>query len=94
MKERVISAIVALIIAIPIIILGGVPYYIATCILALIGYYELLKVRENEKKISIYVKVLSAIAYLLLIHSIEKFKNNMSLYLVAGLAIFMNYFIK
>ena len=69
MKERVISAIVALIIAIPIIILGGVPYYIATCILALIGYYELLKVRENEKKISIYVKVLSAIAYLLLIIS-------------------------
>ena len=67
MKKRVISAIVALIIAVPIVILGGIPYYVGVGILGLIGYYELLRVRENEKKISIFVKVLSAIAYLLII---------------------------
>ena len=67
LKQRVISAIVALIIAIPIIILGGIPYYIGVIAVALIGYYELLRVRESERKISPIVKVLSALMYLLIV---------------------------
>ena len=52
MKQRVISAIIALLIAIPIIIIGKIPYYIAVAVASLIGYYEFLTVREKEKKIS------------------------------------------
>jgi phosphatidate cytidylyltransferase len=69
MKERVISAIVALIIVIPLILIGGIAYYIGVSIIALIGYYEFLKVRENEKKITPYVKAISALAYLLIVIS-------------------------
>ena len=69
MKQRVISAIVALIIAIPIIIIGGIPYYIGVVILALGGYYELLTVREREKKISPYIKFLSALTFALIVIS-------------------------
>ncbi len=76
MKQRVISAIIALIIVIPLILLGGVAYYIGVSIIALIGYYELLKVRENEKKISPYVKFLSSVAYLLIVTSSLTSKEN------------------
>ncbi len=76
MKQRVISAIIALIIVIPLILLGGVAYYIGVSIIALIGYYELLKVRENEKKISPYVKFLSSVAYLLIVISSLTSKEN------------------
>jgi phosphatidate cytidylyltransferase len=69
MKERVISAIVALIIVIPLILIGGIAYYIGVSIISLIGYYEFLKVRENEKKITPYVKAISALAYLLIVIS-------------------------
>ena len=69
MKQRVISAIVALLIAIPIIILGGIPYYIGVVALALGGYYEMLRVRESEKKISPIVKFLSALVYILIVIS-------------------------
>ena len=69
MKQRVISAIVALAIAIPIIIIGGIPYQSGVVILALGGYYEILRVRESERKISPYVKFLSAFAYGLIVIS-------------------------
>ncbi len=69
MKQRVISALVALIIVIPIIIIGGIPYYIGVVLAALVGYYELLRVREKEKKISPYIKFLSALTYVLIIIS-------------------------
>ena len=76
MKKRVISAIVALIIVIPLIIIGGIPYYIGVSIIAMIGYHELLSVREEEKKISPYVKFLSSIAFLLLVISPISAKEN------------------
>ncbi len=76
MKKKVISAIVALIIVIPLIIIGKIPYYIGVAILSLIGYYEILHVRENEKKISNYVKFLSAISYLLIVISPLTSKEN------------------
>ena len=41
MKKRVISAIIALIIVVPLIILGGIPYYVGVGLLSIIGYYEI-----------------------------------------------------
>ena len=41
MKQRIISAIIALIIVVPLIILGGIPYYIGVGILSIIGFYEI-----------------------------------------------------
>ena len=69
MKQRVISAIVALLIAIPIIIIGGYAYYIGIAILSLIGYHEMLKVREKEKPIHKGVKILTALSYFFIVIS-------------------------
>ena len=69
MKQRVISAIIALIIVIPVLIIGGIPYFIGVALIAAVGYYELIKVREKEKKISNGVEIISMISYLLIVLS-------------------------
>ena len=76
MKKRVISAIVALIIVIPLILLGGYPYYIGVGIVSVIGFKEMLSVREKEKKIPFIMKAISMIAYLAIIMSaIKRFSS-------------------
>lgn len=69
MKQRIISALVALIIVIPLIIIGSYPYYVGIAIISLIGYHEIIKVREKEKKINNYVKILTGISYLFIVLS-------------------------
>ncbi len=69
MKQRVISAIVALLIAIPVILIGSYAYYVGVAVLAIIGYYEMLKVREKEKKINNHVKILTMLSYLFIVIS-------------------------
>lgn len=67
MKKRVISAIVMLAIAIPITIIGGVPFTIAALILGLIALKEMLDIRETKKSFPFLVKFLSYIIITVLI---------------------------
>lgn len=69
MKKRVISAIVALIIVVPIILIGGYAYYIGVGIISVIGFHELLKVREEEKKIPMVMKGITLLTYLAIVMS-------------------------
>ena len=61
MKTRVISAIVALSIFIPIFIVGGLAFKIAVYIVAMLGLKEYLDVREKRKKFPDLIKLLSYI---------------------------------
>ena len=47
MKERVISAIVMLIIFIPLLLIGSWPFYIFITVLGMIAIYELLRLKKN-----------------------------------------------
>lgn len=76
MKKRVISAIVALVIVLPIIFLGGYAYYVGVGIISLIGFYEIINVHEKKKKLPISMKVLSLMTYLFIILSAVKNDNN------------------
>lgn len=67
MKQRVISAIVALLIIIPIILRGGVLYDICAIILALLGLKEFLGIRETKKEIPIFIHFISYIILTLLV---------------------------
>lgn len=69
MKQRVISAIIALIVVIPLIILGGYAYYVGVGIMSILAYYEIVKVREKEKKMDTSIKLLGLVAYLCIIMS-------------------------
>jgi len=66
LKVRVISAIVALIICIPIIVFGGWPFYIGASIIGLVGFIELLNAKEKSKKIPYLMKVISVFCFLFL----------------------------
>ena len=59
MKTRIISAIVALAIIVPIFILGGFPYRLGVGILTVIGYTEFLMAREKIKGIPNLVKIVA-----------------------------------
>lgn len=66
MKERVISAVVAFAIFIPIFIIGGITFNIAFYILTLVGIREFMKVKEKEKKIPDFIRFVAYIMITLL----------------------------
>ena len=61
MKTRIISAIIMILVFIPFIIIGELPFAIFMSVLSLLGLYELLKVRESKKSFPIVLKVLAYI---------------------------------
>lgn len=66
MKQRIISAVIALMVVIPIIILGGKVFSIGATILGCIGMYELVKCRNKKRKIPNTMFLISIISFLLL----------------------------
>lgn len=64
LKIRVISAIVALIIVIPILILGGYWFYAGAGIISIIGFYEILMLRDNQKKIPSIMKIVASLCFM------------------------------
>lgn len=64
MKERVISAIVALLIIIPLLLLGGIYFNILVAILGLIGLWELFRVKKNMPN---FIKGIGYILFLVLL---------------------------
>ena len=69
MKVRIISAIVAIAIFVPIVILGGNYFSIAMGMLSVLAYKELLDLKENSHEIPNFVKLLGMISMLLLVFS-------------------------
>lgn len=65
MKQRVISALVALLIVIPIIIIGGNPYKIAVIVIGVIGLLELIKLKKTPS----LVKAITVFNFLVLMLS-------------------------
>ncbi len=65
MKQRVISAIVAIIIVVPIVLYGGIPFYLGASVLGLIGFYEMLKARKIERDIPNIMKLVCMFAFII-----------------------------
>lgn len=70
MKERVITAIIALLILVPIIIYGNWPFIIFAYLLATIGLFELMRMYQKEKAKS-YVMIALPFLWLLMIPAQE-----------------------
>lgn len=73
MKQRVISAIVALLIFIPVFIVGGLTFNLVFYVVTLLGLREFMKVRENQKKFPDFIRLIS---YLLI--TLFYFQNTLS----------------
>lgn len=91
MKKRIISAIVMLAIAIPLLIIGKLPFAIFVTILGVCGLYELLHVREEKKKIPFLLKIF---AYLLVVFFIlyNRLGNDFTYYLDYRVMAFIIFF--
>ncbi len=80
MKKRILSAIILLMIFIPILIIGSTPYAILMTLLAIAGLYELIRVREGKKKFPFLIKV---IAYLLMLFfCLSNYQSNVLSYVM------------
>ena len=73
MKQRVISAIVALLIFIPVFIIGGMMFNLAFYLVTLLGLREFMRVRESQKKFPDFIRLIS---YLLI--TLFYFQNTLS----------------
>ena len=67
MKVRIISAIVALAITIPLMVKGGLIFDIGIVIISLLGLKEFISSKENEKKLPLFIKVVSYILMMVIL---------------------------
>lgn len=69
MKTRIISAIVAALIIIPLVIIGGYPYIIGVSILAILAYKEILDLKKSHGRIPNLIVLLGLVGMLIVILS-------------------------
>jgi phosphatidate cytidylyltransferase len=65
MKTRIISAAVLILVFLPFLFIGGLPFTVFVSILSVLGLHELLKVRESRKEFPFLLKIF---AYLLTVY--------------------------
>ena len=86
MKQRIISALVMVLICLPLLILGGIYFKILVTLLAGLCLYEFLKYR----KVPIIIQM---ICYFILINNNKKYNYEDAFYLI-GIIVFLNYVFK
>ena len=69
MKKRIISAIVALAIVVPLVIIGHKPFIIGIGLLSVLGLKELIELKKHHKKIPDLMVIISYVCLLLLVYS-------------------------
>src|SRR5574344_772955 len=67
MKKRIISAIVALAILVPIFIKGGIIFSVGMYVLSMLGLREFLKVKSTKKELPLFIDLISYIVLTLLV---------------------------
>ena len=67
MIQRILSAIVALLIIVPMFLLGGLPFTITIYLLAIIGLWEFLRLLETKKEMPIFINFISYVVLTLLV---------------------------
>jgi len=71
MKTRLISAVVALLIVIPIFLFGNVLYTIAVTFVAMLGMREYIGIKETKKELPVFIKLIAYLFIPLILISIE-----------------------
>ncbi len=86
MKIRIISATIALLVIIPILISGGILFDITAFILAILGLKEFLDIKKSKKEIPVFIEFISYIALGLIIffNSSNNYLLSVDYRLIAG----------
>lgn len=88
MKQRIISALIALLIVVPIIIKGGDIFNIGVYVVSLLALKEFMDIKETKKQIPLFIKIMSVVFYTVMI--LSSFNNtsltlSMDYRLISGL---------
>lgn len=67
MKTRLISALIAMLIFIPILFIGGTLFNVVVYIISVLGLYEFIKIKEEKKELPSFIKFISYILLSLII---------------------------
>ncbi len=67
MIQRTISAIVALLIIVPLFLIGGISFTITIYILSILGLWEFLRMMESKKELPIFISFISYVALTFLV---------------------------
>ena len=67
MKKRIISAIIALAITVPLILLGGIPFQIGVLLIGAVAYKEMIDLKESHEQIPFIMIILGVLEMFLLI---------------------------
>lgn len=68
MTKRIISAIAMIVIILPLLILGGIPFKLGICVLGVCGIYELIKAKNKTKKTPIVLRIFAYLFTVFLIY--------------------------
>ncbi len=71
MKVRIISAIILFLIVLPIYLSGGIIYSVGVFLLGMLGLKEYLDMKENEKELPIFIKLLAYLWIPLLVLNVK-----------------------
>ena len=92
MKTRLISAIVLLLIVIPIYLYGGLLYTGAIILVSMLALKEFMDIKETKKKLPIFIKLLAYIFTVLILLSTELAADNkliIDFRIITGLCLIM-----
>lgn len=91
-KERVISAVIALLITVPLILLGGVYFKVLVILLGIYALYELLRLKKNIPSVMKYISYVLYVVLLLYgyIFTNGVFVLNASLLIIVFMVLFLS----
>jgi phosphatidate cytidylyltransferase len=78
MKQRVISAAIALLLVIPIIIVGGSLYYIMVGVVSALALKELIDVKQTKRTLPPVIKMIAYLIFIMLV--LNNYHNNTFIY--------------
>ncbi len=78
MKKRILSAIIMILIFVPLLLVGGIYFGLFMTLLAVGAMYELVKIREKKKKFPEFIKILAY--FLIILSSILTYNQNVFSY--------------
>ena len=69
MKKRIVSALIASAILLPIILIGGKIFYLGLSLVSFIALFEIMKAKESEKELPLEIKIIALLSFILILIS-------------------------
>ncbi len=76
MKTRIISAIIMIVVLVPVLIMGGTVFKVVLTALGALALYEMIHIKDKKNKVPIYMKIFAYLTYVFLCLNNASFHTN------------------